>query len=135
MLRLITVFPVRLVNNLPSAPHLARGAATEQLACNYLQANGLHLLQRNYRLRGGEIDLIMQDGAIVVFVEVRYRRTTSYGGATASIDSRKQQRLLRTAAHYLQYYAPAAQARFDIIAVEGSSNHIQWIKNAFDGGY
>jgi putative endonuclease len=117
----------------PKASHLQRGEATEQLACEYLQAKGLQLLQKNYRLKMGEIDLIMRDGQTIVFIEVRYRKTTSYGGALQSIDSRKQARIIRTAQHYLQYRAPEAQARFDVIAIEGN-NGIQWIKNAFDLG-
>jgi putative endonuclease len=106
----------------PKAAHLQRGENTEQLACKHLQANGLKLLHQNYRLRTGEIDLIMRDGAIIVF-----------GGALLSIDPRKQARIIRTAQHYLQYRAPDAQARFDVIAVEGDDG-IQWIKNAFDLG-
>ena len=114
-------------------PHLLRGQHTEQLACTFLQANGLKLLHQNYRLRTGEIDLIMRDGHIIAFIEVRYRKTQNYGGALASIDPRKQVRIIRTAQHYLQYRAPDAQARFDVIAIEGN-NDIQWIKNAFELG-
>ncbi|MDD5393272.1 MAG: YraN family protein [Thiothrix sp.] len=117
----------------PKAAHLQRGENTEQLACKHLQANGLKLLHQNYRLRTGEIDLIMRDGAIIVFIEVRYRKTQRYGGALLSIDPRKQARIIRTAQHYLQYRAPDTQARFDVIAVEGDDG-IQWIKNAFDLG-
>ena len=115
----------------PTAAHLQRGSDTEQLACEHLQANGLRLLQRNYRLKMGEIDLIMRDGVTIVFVEVRYRKTQRYGGALHSIDPRKQARIIRTAQYYLQYHAPNALARFDVVAVEGQQLH--WIKNAFDG--
>lgn len=117
----------------PKAAHLQRGEATEQLACEHLQANGFVLLHKNYRLKMGEIDLIMRDGQTIVFIEVRYRKTMAYGGALQSIDPRKQARIIRTAQHYLQYRAPEAQARFDVIAIEGN-NGIQWIKNAFDLG-
>jgi putative endonuclease len=117
----------------PKAAHLQRGENSEHLACKHLQANGLKLLQQNYRLRTGEIDLIMRDGNIIVFIEVRYRKSQRYGGALLSIDARKQARIIRTAQHYLQYRAPEAQARFDVIAIEGD-NGIQWIKNAFDLG-
>ncbi|MBU0655473.1 MAG: YraN family protein [Gammaproteobacteria bacterium] len=113
------------------APHLQRGETTEQLACKHLQASGLKLLQQNYRLKMGEIDLIMRDGDTIVFVEVRYRKSNRYGGALYSIDPRKQMRLLRTAQHYLQSRAPNAPARFDVIAVDGS-NDIHWVKNAFE---
>ena len=122
-----------LDNKQPQAPHLIRGISTEQLACEYLQASGLQLLHQNYRLKMGEIDLIMRDGNVIVFIEVRYRKTQRYGGALLSIDPRKQARIIRTAQHYLQYRAPDAQARFDVVAVEGD-NPINWIKNAFESG-
>ncbi len=93
----------------------------------------MKLLHKNYRLRTGEIDLIMRDGAVIAFIEVRYRKTQYYGGAISSIDHRKQARIIRTAQHYLQYRAPDAQARFDVVAIEGN-NDIQWIKSAFDVG-
>ncbi|QTR50506.1 YraN family protein [Candidatus Thiothrix anitrata] len=121
------------MDNKPQAAHLQRGSNTEQLACEHLQANGLRLVQQNYRTRSGEIDLIMRDGQLLVFVEVRYRKTQRYGGALQSIDPRKQARIIRTAQHYLQYRAPNAQVRFDVVAVEGD-NGINWIKNAFDLG-
>ncbi|QLQ33054.1 MAG: YraN family protein [Candidatus Thiothrix singaporensis] len=117
----------------PSAPHLQSGINAEQLACEHLQASGLQLLCRNYRLKTGEIDLIMLDGHTIVFVEVRYRKSNRYGGALHSIDPRKQARIIRTAQHYLQYRAPDAQARFDVVAVEGD-NHPHWIRNAFELG-
>ena len=116
----------------PTATHLQRGSDAEQLACEHLQASGLRLLQRNFRLKVGEIDLIMQDGASIVFVEVRYRKSQRYGGALHSIDPRKQARIIRTAQYYLQYRAPNAAARFDVVAIEGTQLH--WIQNAFDLG-
>ena len=126
------VYHTHLVNK-PQAAHLQRGSDTENLACNYLQVNGLQFVQKNYRIRTGEIDLIMRDGNVLIFVEVRYRKSQRYGGALHSIDPRKQARIIRTAQHYLQYRAPDAQVRFDVVAVEGD-NGIQWIKNAFDLG-
>lgn len=121
------------MDNKPTAPHLQRGISTEQLACQHLQASGLKLLHQNYRLKMGEIDLIMLDGHTIVFVEVRYRKSSRYGGALLSIDPRKQARIIRTAQHYLQYRAPDAQARFDVVAVEGDNN-LHWIRNAFEPG-
>lgn len=119
------------MDNRPKAAHLQRGESAEQLACKHLQANGLKLLHRNYSIRSGEIDLIMLDGDMIVFVEVRYRRNNLYGGALYSVDPRKQARIIRTAQHYLQNRAPDAPARFDVIGVEGRDN-INWIQNAFD---
>lgn len=109
------------------------GNDKETLACEHLQAKGLRLLARNYRLRSGEIDLILQDSDTIVFVEVRYRKSTLYGGALQSINYKKQQRIIRTAQHYLMKHAPYAQARFDVVAIEGR-DHIEWIPNAFDAG-
>lgn len=120
------------VNKQPTAAHLQCGVAAEQLACEHLQASGLQLVERNYRLKLGEIDLIMRDAHTLVFVEVRYRKTQRYGGALQSIDPRKQARIIRCAQHYLQYRAPHAQARFDVVAVEGDQLH--WIPNAFEPG-
>ncbi len=79
-----------------------RGDAAEARALAWLQARGLRCLARNYRCRLGEIDLIMQDGDTVVFVEVRQRRSARFGGAAASITPAKQARLTLAAEHYLQ---------------------------------
>ncbi|HFC91802.1 MAG TPA: YraN family protein [Leucothrix mucor] len=110
-----------------------KGDDTEQLACDYLQANGLHLLQRNFFSRYGEIDLIMGDGNTVVFIEVRYRKNRQYGGAAASVTLAKQQRIIKTALHYQQKNAPQDAMRFDVVAVEGNTSQIEWIQNAFYG--
>ncbi|HEV59188.1 MAG TPA: YraN family protein, partial [Phycisphaerales bacterium] len=87
----------------------------------------------NYRCRRGEIDLVMRDGATLVFVEVRLRRNPRYGGAAASIDYRKQQKLVATAQHYLLAHPHDGPARFDVVAMAGGSS-IDWIRNAFEAG-
>jgi len=118
----------------------AIGQYAEQLAAEYLNRQGLQLLERNYRCRGGEIDLVMRDsgnrGKMLVFVEVRYRTSDLYGGAVASVDRRKQQRLLHAAQHYLQQRRIVDQAcRFDVVAISPSSNgmnEFQWITNAIE---
>jgi putative endonuclease len=110
-----------------------KGDDTEQLACNYLQSNGLHLLQRNFFSRYGEIDLIMRDGNTIVFIEVRYRKNRHYGGAAASVTPAKQQRIIKTALHYHQKNALQDAMRFDVVAVEGNASKIEWIQNAFYG--
>lgn len=112
---------------------VAVGNDKEAVACEFLENKGLRPLQRNYRLRTGEIDLIMQDGDTIVFIEVRYRKHQHYGGALQSIDFRKQQRLIRTAQHYLMKHAPYASGRFDVIAIEGNTG-INWVQNAFEAG-
>lgn len=110
-----------------------KGQLAEQLACNYLQQQGLKLIEKNYRCRQGEIDLVMQQGDSLVFVEVRQRSQSGFGGAAASVTVKKQEKLRLTALHYLQQKAPRADARFDVIAIQGESTaqQIEWIRNAF----
>jgi putative endonuclease len=108
----------------------ARGADAENLAAAFLERAGLKLVERNYRCRFGEIDLIARDGATLVFVEVRMRSSERFGGAAASITAAKQAKLLRTARHYLADMARAPQCRFDALLVNGTSNAIEWLKNA-----
>ena len=112
------------------------GKLVEDYASNYLNQRGLRQIERNYRCRGGEIDLIMRDGKTLVFVEVRYRKHHSFGGAAASVDWRKQQRLVLAAQHYLQRQSVNdLPCRFDVVAVSpGTSGDfsVQWIKNAIE---
>ena len=109
------------------------GDAAEDLALRYLQAAGLQLLERNYRTPGrggGEIDLIMRglDGT-VVFVEVRSRASTGFGGAAASVGAIKQRRIVFAAHHYLQCLRTPPPCRFDVVLVEVQ---ITWLQAAFD---
>ena len=111
-----------------------KGNAAEDLALAHLQAAGLRLLERNYRTPGrggGEIDLILRDhDATLVFVEVRSRARSNFGGAGASIGSRKQQRIVFAARHYLMRWAAPPPCRFDAVLIEPSG--VQWLKAAFD---
>jgi len=107
-----------------------QGALAEQRAARYLQQQGLQLVKRNYRGRFGEIDLIMQDGATLVFVEVRLRRSAAFGGAAVSIDGRKQQRIIRTAQQYLAGLAHVPPCRFDAVLMDDGG--VEWLKNAFE---
>lgn len=108
------------------------GGDAERMAAAYLQQQGLILVTSNYRCRFGEIDLIMRDGKALVFVEVRLRSNASFGGAGMSITAAKQQKLTRTAEHYLQQHGDAA-CRFDAVLMDKpSTQHIEWIRNAFD---
>jgi putative endonuclease len=112
-----------------------QGRAGEDLACQYLKEQGLILIERNYRCRCGELDLIMRDGAQLVFVEVRYRRNHRYGTPAETVTRLKQVRLLRAAARYLQSRHSNAPCRFDVIAIterQGKST-LQWIRDAFQG--
>ncbi len=110
-----------------------RGKDPEDRACHYLQAQGLQLLQRNYRSKRGEIDLILQDKDSLVFVEVRYRRHSRFGSAAESVDRRKQSRLIACAQHFMLTHPGTCQqpCRFDVISKTGSSTAIEWIPNAF----
>jgi putative endonuclease len=107
-----------------------KGKAGEDEALSYLVRQGLTLIERNFRCRGGEIDLIMQDGGEVVFVEVRKRSSRRYGGAAASVTAAKQSRLIVAAHMFLQRYRKPAACRFDIVAID--QNAISWLKDAFE---
>ena len=108
------------------------GADAERCAEKFLTQHSLVLLQRNYRCRFGEIDLVMREGITLVFVEVRLRSNANFGGAAMSITASKQQRLARTAEHYLQQYGESA-CRFDAILMSAmDTGNIEWIKNAFE---
>lgn len=108
------------------------GAQAEHLAAHYLQQHGLKLLQTNYRCRFGEIDLIMQDGDTHIFVEVRLRSSAVFGGAAASIDARKQAKLLKTAQFYLSAFRRIPPCRFDAVLMQSTDpQQIEWIKSAF----
>ncbi|ALU91765.1 YraN family protein [Herbaspirillum rubrisubalbicans] len=104
------------------------GDAAEDQALAYLQRQGLTLVERNFRCKGGEIDLILREGATVVFVEVRARASAAYGGAAASITPAKQRRLLLAAQVWLQGQPGLPPCRFDVIALEGGQ--MQWLRNA-----
>jgi len=106
------------------------GALAEQHAARYLQQQGLKPVAQNYRSRFGEIDLIMRDGATLVFVEVRLRRSANFGGAAASIDAHKQQRIIRTAQQYLAGLAHIPPCRFDAVLMDDSG--VEWLRNAFE---
>lgn len=111
----------------------ARGAQAEQWAAQYLQRQGLKLVAQNYRSRFGELDLIMQQGDTLVFVEVRQRGSAEFGGAAASIDHHKQQRLIRTAQQYLAGLAHTPPCRFDALLMDDPhGRNAQWLRNAFE---
>jgi len=117
----------------------AIGDAAEARALAHLQAQGLKLVQRNYRVAGGphargaEVDLILRepDGTLV-FVEVRARAGSEHGGALASVGAVKQQRIVRAAQHFLLRLPALPPCRFDVLAIDGE--RIRWVKAAFDAG-
>ncbi|MGF1546331.1 MAG: YraN family protein [Thiotrichales bacterium] len=108
-----------------------RGDAAEKTALSHLRAAGLDLIETNFRSRFGEIDLIMRDGDSLVFVEVRYRKHSTFGGSAASVNRTKQQRLTRTGLIYLQARRISTPCRFDVVAI-GPDGQLDWLRNAFD---
>lgn len=117
----------------------AAGAAAEDRALQHLLRSGLTLVMRNYRVaRGpaaaaGEIDLILRDrDGTLVFVEVRARRDDRHGGAAASVTSRKRQRIVFAARHYLARLPAPPPCRFDLVAIDGDT--LTWLPGAFDAG-
>ncbi|CAL1239060.1 YraN family protein [Candidatus Methylocalor cossyra] len=114
-------------------PAQRQGRRAEDRVLAFLQHQGLVLLERNYRCRYGEIDLIMEDGPTVVFVEVRFRADRRFGGALESVDRRKQAKLSAAAAHFLQEKRLDRPARFDVAGLTPAADGplIQWIRDAF----
>lgn len=112
------------------------GAHFEQRALEHLQQAGLALLERNWRNRFGELDLVMRDGDAVVFVEVRYRRHAAFGGGAASVGAAKRAKLWRAAQGFLQAHPRLASlpCRFDVIAFDGDAEapRCNWQRAAFD---
>lgn len=108
-----------------------RGVAAEALAASFLLSQGLAIAHRNYHCRFGEIDLVARDGATLVFVEVRQRRSDSFGGAAASITAAKRARLAAAARHYIARYRTIPPCRFDVVLIQGEQLRIEWIRDAF----
>jgi putative endonuclease len=109
----------------------ALGQEGEKLALNYLGKHGLKLIECNFRRPFGEIDLIMQDQATIVFVEVRSRGKSQFGGAAASVTPAKQRRLTLAAHAWLQRYKQLPPCRFDVIAID--AGEVKWLKNVMGG--
>lgn len=109
------------------------GTEAEVLALAYLQKQGLSLKVVNFRCKMGEVDLIMQDGIYLVFVEVRMRTSDDYGGALASITVSKQCKIKNTAKLYLleNNLYDKCPVRFDVLTIQGATSEVSWIKNAF----
>jgi putative endonuclease len=105
-----------------------RGHEAETRAAAYLATHGLRLIERNFRVRGGEIDLICRDGKTLVFVEVRLRQRGDFGGAGGSITGCKQRRIILAARHYL-LGRPDCDCRFDCVLLDGGQ--LEWIRDAF----
>jgi len=118
-----------------SSPRQLAGRAIEEDAESHLVGAGLRAVARNVTCRMGEIDLVMREGDTLVFVEVRFRRSSSHGGAAASVTHAKRARLVAAARWYLMRNPRLAEApcRFDVVAVEGSgeARRMEWLRDAF----
>ena len=112
----------------------AVGHRAEQTALDFLLDRGLEPVARNFRSRCGEIDLIMMHRDCLVFVEVRYRASTRFSNPGPTVDARKQQKILRTAALFIARQPQFANhtMRFDVVAIAGkTSDTVRWIRDAF----
>jgi putative endonuclease len=114
----------------PIIPHTTKqiGDAGEERAAWHLVAQGLKVLARNFRVKGGELDLVCREGATTVFVEVRQRASSGFGGATYSITPTKQKRLILAARHWLARHGEC-DCRFDCVLIEDGK--LEWIRDAF----
>lgn len=113
-----------------------KGQAFEDLALAHALKASLKLISRNFNCRYGELDLVMRDREVVVFIEVRYRSSKGFGGALDSVGASKQTRLIKTASVFLQTHPDLAArpCRFDVIAISGTleTPEIDWQRNAFE---
>jgi len=111
-------------------PAQASGGAAEEAAARFLARQGLEIVARNFRTRLGEIDLVAREGPTLVFVEVRMRSGEGFGGARASVDARKQRRIVAAARQFLSRLGGEPPCRFDVITVQGGAP--EWLRAAFD---
>jgi putative endonuclease len=111
----------------------ARGRDAESRACDFLLQSGLTLLARNFRCRVGELDFVLREGATIVVAEIRYRADNAFGTPAETVDGRKQWKLITCAQLFLRARPELADAplRFDVVAIEGRSGRIDWIRDAF----
>ena len=108
-----------------------RGEPAENLAVAFLEREGLRIVERTYRCRMGEIDLIAQSGDTTVFVEVRARSSEAFGGAAESITAAKRVRLIRAAHHYLSRHRGDRACRCHVVLVRGAEQRVEWLPGAF----
>ena len=120
---------------------MIKGAHYEGQAALMLRGGGLEILEKNYRCKGGEIDLVCREGGTLVFVEVRYRGASGFGSAACSVTPAKQRRVIHAAQHYLQRrgISQRTPCRIDVVAFDaardGGEDEIQWLRNAIMLGH
>jgi len=118
------------------AAHLIQGKEAEDACYRYLKAQGLKPVTRNYHCRHGEIDIIMTEGTVLVFIEVRFRKDNRFGGGLESVTYHKQNKLRKTAEYYLQKDRLNRAARFDVVSMSNDTGSkaeytFDWIRDAF----
>ena len=114
----------------------AVGAKYENLAVDFLKKIGYDIIERNYRYRGGEIDIVARDNEVLVMCEVKYRKSGGIKDAVMAVDYKKQRQISKVCAHYLSFrkIPSDTQIRFDVVAIDGAGE-IMHIKNAFYYSY
>lgn len=115
----------------------AQGQHYEVAAEKHLISCGLSPIERNFLIKGGELDLIMKDGETIVFVEVRYRKSQAYGHAAETVTASKMKKLIKTATLWLSKNGLSVYStdfRFDLVAIHQQGEQIEWIKNAITQG-
>jgi len=119
-----------------SAPHLVLGESGEDLACAELQRRGYAILERRYRTRYGEIDIVARDGEVTVFVEVKTRDGNDFGDGAEAVTPWKQRRIAKMAVDFLaRHRLHDRPCRFDVVAVDvsGGTTKVDIYTHAFDG--
>lgn len=109
------------------------GQKAEDLAANFLVGKGLKIIERNFRTRFGEIDIICKDGKTLVFAEIKAKNSLKYGSPYEMVTSRKKEKLINTAKNYLienKYDPEKIDWRIDVVSIENKNCKIDWFKNA-----
>jgi len=116
----------------PPEARRALGLAAEERACRHLEGAGMTVVARNYRAKGGEIDVVARKGNLLVFVEVRSREDSGYGAPEETVTAAKRRRVAKAARQYLSTVPPDSwrEARFDVVVVEGET--LRHYPGAFD---
>ncbi len=117
------------------SPRANLGARGEDIAVSYLKKLGYEIVERNFRCKLGEIDIVAYDGKTLVFIEVRTRRSKHFGSPISSVSYQKQKKLITLARFYLKKYCLFDRsARFDVVGITINSrgeHEIELIRNAF----
>ena len=110
------------------------GDSGERRAESFLKRNGLRTIERNWHCRQGELDLVMSDGELLVFVEVRLRTPRGFADGAASVDRHKQRKLVQAASMFLAQHVQwqDSPCRFDVVGIEGDTGEVAWVRNAFE---